>query len=76
MEPVEYTIRVSAALDAALHRRARATAVSLDQAVIDLLSAGLEVATGDDREPPDHPADDAAPAAGPEQDALDEGVWL
>ena len=78
MEPVEYTIRVSAALDAALHRRARETAVSLDQAVIDVLSAGLEVAPGDDGHSPDPRADvdDADLPAGLEQDALDEGVWL
>ena len=79
MEPVEYTIRVSAALDAALHRRARETAVSFDQAVIDVLCAGLQVATGDDGQLPDPGADaddEADLPAGLERDALDEGVWL
>lgn len=82
MEPVEYTIRVSAALDAALHRRARETAVSFDQAVIDVLCAGLQVAAADDGQLPDPVADgadgvvDGDLPADPEQDALDEGVWL
>ena len=77
MDPVEYTIRVSAALDAALRRRARETEVSLDQVVIEALSAGLETASPDGRSvlPGRAPAD-GAPSTGLEQEALDEGTWL
>ena len=77
MDPVEYTIRVSAALDAALRRRARETEVSLEQAVIEALSAGLEATSPDGRSVlPDRAQVDGAPSTGLEQEALDEGTWL
>ena len=76
MEPVEYTIRIPATLDAALRRQARKTRVSLDRAVIEALSTGLEIAGSDGHSVPSGQVRAGDPPTGLEQEALDEGTWL
>lgn len=78
MDVIEYTIHgIPAALDAALRRRARERGASLNQTVIDALSAALGVAEVGVEPRSGSPAHaDAERPPGIEQGALDEGVWL
>lgn len=78
MDVIEYIIHdVPAALDAALRRRARERGASLNQTVIDALTAEMGVAEAGG-EPgsssPAHASAELPPRI--EQDSLDEGIWL
>ena len=78
MDLIEYNIHgIPAALDAALRRRARERGASLNQTVIDALTAEVGVAEVGGEPDSGSPADaEAELPPGIEQDALDEGIWL